>query len=63
MNDPNTITTEAKLQLVSLRLSSNPESNVVEDTDGIDGQLNMTSDGRKYYIASFRDPENPFGVE
>ena len=63
MSNFNTINDNAKLQLVSLRLSSNPDATVVKDEHGIDGKLNETSDGRKYYIASFRDPENPFGVE
>jgi|10_taG_2_1085330.scaffolds.fasta_scaffold00131_35 hypothetical protein len=58
-----TISAEAKLLLTSLRLSSKPDATVVDDKDGIDGKLNLTSDGRKYYIATFRDPSNPFGVE
>ena len=58
-----TVATDAKLLLVNIRLSSKPDATVVEDKDGIDGKLNETSDGRKYYIATFRDPSNPFGVE
>ena len=58
-----TISAEAKLLLTSLRLSSKPDATVVDDKDGIDGKLNLTSDGRMYYIATFRDPSNPFGVE
>ena len=54
---------DAKLKLVSMRLSANPEATLVDDTDGIDGKLNLTKDGRKYYIAIFQDPSNPFGVE
>ena len=63
MSNLQTVATDAKLLLVNIRLSSKPDAQVVEDKDGIDGKLNMTSDGRKYYIATFRDPSNPFGVE
>jgi len=58
-----TISEDAKLKLTSMRLSANPEATTVEDTDGIEGKLNLTKDGRKYYIATFQDPTNPFGVE
>ena len=57
------INDDAKLKLVSMRLSANPEATLVDDTEGIDGKLNLTKDGRKYYIAIFQDPTNPFGVE
>ncbi len=63
MSNLQTVATDAKLLLVNIRLSSKPDATTVEDKDGIDGKLNMTSDGRKYYIATFRDPSNPFGVE
>jgi len=58
-----TINEDAKLKLTSMRLSANPEATTVEDTAGIEGKLNLTKDGRKYYIATFQDPTNPFGVE
>lgn len=62
-NSQNTVTNDAQLLLTSIRLSNSASSTVVDDKDGIDGKINVTSDNRKYYIASFRDPSNPFGVE
>ena len=61
--DMNTINPDAQLQLVSVRLSAKADAQLVDDKDGINGKLNLTSDGRKYYIAVFRDPSNPFGAE
>ena len=61
--DMNTINPNSELQLASVRLSGKADANTVDDKDGIDGKLNLTSDGRKYYIAAFRDPSNPFGAE
>jgi hypothetical protein len=51
---------DSKLRLLSLKLSSNPEATVVDDPEGIDGKINQGTDGRKYYLAEFEDPENPF---
>lgn len=42
------------IKLVALRLSSNPNATV-------DGKFNVTSDGRKYLMAEFINPKNPFG--
>jgi hypothetical protein len=41
------------IKLTGLRLSSNPNAVV-------DGKFNVTSDGRKYLIAEFINPKNPF---
>jgi hypothetical protein len=57
------INENAKLKLTSMRLSANPEATVIDATDGINGKLNETSDGRAYYIATFQDPTNPFSTE
>ena len=38
----------------ALRLSSNPSAKV-------EGNFNVSSDGRRYLIGVFSDPENPFG--
>lgn len=48
------------LILKSIRLSSNPAAKVVTSTDGINGKLNETSDGRKYYMVECADGSNPF---
>ena len=61
--DMNTINPDAALQLVTVRLSAKADAQLVDDKDGVNGKLNLTSDGRKYYIAVFRDPSNPFGAE
>lgn len=44
------------LKLLSLGLSENPNAILSED-----GKFNLTSDGRLYLVAKFRDPEDPFG--
>jgi hypothetical protein len=43
------------LKFVSLGLSQNPNASVTPD-----GKFNLTTDGRKYLIAKFNDPTNPF---
>ena len=48
------------IQLVAIRLSNNPTKAVIDAVDGIDGKLNETSDGRGYYLAVFKDANNPF---
>jgi hypothetical protein len=58
-----TIDNQSQLKLTSIRLSANPETKAVEDTDGIDGMINLTKDNRKFYIATFQDPSNPFSTE
>ena len=57
-----TINADSRLVLKSLRLSSNPAKPVVEMEEGVVGKINMTSDGRGYFIAEFQDPSNPFAV-
>ena len=49
------------IQIVKLRLSSNPEATVIDTDNGVNGKLNETSDGRGYYLVEFKDPSNPFG--
>jgi hypothetical protein len=48
----------AKLRLVNVKLSQNPDAKVENFADGIDGKINVGEDGRQYYIAEFEDPEN-----
>tara|TARA_R110002096_G_C14624702_1_gene724360 strand:+ start:2307 stop:2804 length:498 start_codon:yes stop_codon:yes gene_type:complete len=60
--DSNIINADSRLVLKSLRLSSNPAKPVVDMEDGVSGKINMTSDGRGYFIAEFQDPTNPFAV-
>ena len=51
------------LQLVGMRLSSNPTASVIDSVNGIDGKLNEMSDGRGYYLAVFTDSDDPFAQE
>jgi hypothetical protein len=48
------------LILKSIRLSANAKARVVDATNGINGKLNETSDGRKYYMTEWADGSNPF---
>tara|TARA_Y100001973_G_C5199206_1_gene336444 strand:- start:2471 stop:2962 length:492 start_codon:yes stop_codon:yes gene_type:complete len=59
----NFISNEAKLLLSGISLSNNPTATVVDDPDMSGGKINVTSDGRKYYLATFRDVNNPFAPE
>ena len=54
---------EHTLQLVELRLSSNPQAKTIDSVDGINGKLNEMSDGRGYYLAVFADANDPFAQE
>ena len=54
-----------QIKLVGIILSSNPNATVLDDADttgikGLNGKINETSDGRKYYLAIFQDLDNPF---
>tara|TARA_Y100001963_G_C6543128_1_gene336466 strand:- start:93 stop:632 length:540 start_codon:yes stop_codon:yes gene_type:complete len=54
-----------QIRLVGISLSSNPNATVLDDDNtkgikGLDGKINETSDGRKYYLAIFQDLDNPF---
>lgn len=54
-----------KIKLIGISLSSNPDATVLDDNDtkginGLEGKINETSDGRKYYLAVFQDLDNPF---
>ncbi len=60
--EANTISADSRLILKSLRLSSNPAKPVADMEEGVNGKINMTSDGRGYFIAEFQDPSNPFAV-
>ena len=62
MNE-NLIPDGSMLLLTSMRLSGNTEQPTVDDKDGVEGKLNVTSDDRKYYVATFREEDNPFGIE
>lgn len=59
----NFISETSKILLEDLRLSNNPDTEVVDDKDGIDGKINMTEDGRKFYVGVFTDPTNPLAAE
>jgi hypothetical protein len=54
------IKADRQLRLIDVKLSSNPEAMVEDDKNGVNGKINVASDGRKYYIAEFADPDNPF---
>ncbi len=52
------------LKLTQIKLSSSANATVAEsEYKALDNKINMTSDNREYYIASFQDPTNPFGIE
>jgi len=55
-----TINPESKIKLVGMRLSGDETTKVIDNTDGVNGKLNETSDGRAFYMADFQDPDNPF---
>lgn len=47
------------------RLSNNPSTAVIETPstvgiEGLNGKINVTSDGRQFYLIEFTDPMNPF---
>ena len=63
MND--IISPSSSLKLLKIGLSDNPNAKVEDAPEcagipGLDGKLNVSSDGRKYYMAWFADPNNPF---
>ena len=54
-----------EIKLVGISLSSNPNATVLDDSNttgikGLNGKINESSDGRKYYLAIFQDLDNPF---
>jgi len=52
------------LKLTQIKLSSSANATVAEsEYKALGNKINMTSDNREYYIASFQDPTNPFGFE
>tara|TARA_R100000315_G_C5235682_1_gene147738 strand:- start:10441 stop:10935 length:495 start_codon:yes stop_codon:yes gene_type:complete len=59
----NLINPNSKVLLEDMRLSGNPDATVEDYPQGINGKINVSEDGRKYYIAVFNDPDNPFGTE
>tara|TARA_R100001244_G_scaffold68988_1_gene56488 strand:- start:4513 stop:5094 length:582 start_codon:yes stop_codon:yes gene_type:complete len=59
----NFIKDSSQILLEGLRLSNNPDKTVVDDENGINGKLNVSEDGRKYYMAIFADPTNPLAPE
>ena len=59
----NFINEESKLLLTGVSMSNNPQATQVDDPDMPGGKINVTSDGRKYYLANFRDSSNPFAPE
>ena len=55
---------QSVLKLTAIKLSSSANAKVAEsDYKALDNKINLTSDDREYYIASFQDPTNPFGFE
>ena len=59
----NIINANSRVLLESIRLSSNPDATTEDYPNGIDGKINVSEDGRKYYVAVFTDPDNPFSPE
>ena len=59
----NLINANAKVLLEDIRLSGNPDATTEDYPHGINGKINVSEDGRKYYIAVFTDPDNPLSSE
>jgi len=55
-----TIKESSTVILEEVRLSNNPDSKRIASSDGINGEINVTEDGRQFYMAMFSDPANPF---
>ena len=52
------------LKLTGIKLSSSANAKVADSNyEKLGNKINLTSDDREYYIASFQDPTNPFGIE
>lgn len=52
------------LKLTGIKLSSSANAKVTDSNyEKLGNKINLTSDDREYYIASFQDPTNPFGIE
>jgi hypothetical protein len=49
-----------KVKLTMVALSANPAAQLAPSEDGINGQLNKSSDGRFYCVVRFEDVSNPF---
>ena len=63
MAHENIIASTARVLLEDIRLSGNPDATTEDYPQGINGKINVSEDGRKYYIAVFTDPDNPFSPE
>ena len=48
------------LKIVAVRLSANPSTPVVDDENGVNGKINVGSDGRQFFTVEFQDSTNPF---
>ena len=59
----NLINPNSKVLLEDMRLSGNPDATEEAYPQGINGKINVSEDGRKYYIAVFTDPDNPLSSE
>lgn len=46
-----------KIILKNVRLSGNPDTEVVDDKNGINGKLNKMEDGRLFFIAELEDDD------
>ena len=63
MAHENIIAPTARVLLEDIRLSGNPDATTEDYPQGINGKINVSEDGRKYYIAVFTDPDNPLSNE
>ena len=59
----NFINNDSKVLLEDIRLSANPDADVKDSKDGVNGKINVSEDGREYYISVFTDPSNPLAPE
>ena len=50
------------VKLVNVRLSGNPETPVVQSTEGVNNKCNQTPDGALFCVLELEDRSNPFQV-
>lgn len=43
-----------QVKLLGARLSTNPETKVIAHADGVNGQCNVTTNGKKFYVVDYR---------
>lgn len=49
-----------KITIAQIKLSGNPDTKVEKDVNGINGEVNVSSDGRKFVMLLLEDRTDPF---